>query len=216
MQFIKCLALLVLLAIFVAGCSQIPGRKTAKSPKIGDEGFEPLPDPYLSQTDPLPTEVRQTFKQARQAMEAQEWQIAQAKLEQLIETDASLSGPYVNLGLIHWQQGEEDKAAEAFARAIEVNLLNSEAYNQFAILRREQGKFEEAEQLYLQALEIWPHNPVTHRNLGILYDLYMGRLADALRHYKLSQQLAEEPERQVEGWIVDLQRRITEQQAAVR
>ena len=45
------------------------------------------------------------------------------------------------------------------------------------------GRFSEAEQSYTKALAVWQHDADTHRNLGILYELYMGRLLEAQQHY---------------------------------
>src|SRR5690606_873070 len=104
--------------------------------------------------------------------------------------------------------GETEKAAQAFTQAIAANANNLDAYNQLGILKREAGDFTGAEEQYQQALAIWPFHPASHRNLGILYDLYMGRGEEALRHYQAYQQLLPEPDKVVNGWIVDLERRI--------
>lgn len=181
-----------------------------------ESDFEPIPDPYLTHAKALSQAARSDFELAQQAMRAQQWQQAQTLLEQMTQLYPELSGPYVNLALVYRQLNQDEKAAAALERAIAVNPLNGEAYNQLAIMHREQGEFAEAEKLYLQALDVWPHNPIVHRNLGILYDLYMGRFADALRHYQMSQKVSSEPERRVQGWIVDLQRRINDRQAAAQ
>ena len=103
-----------------------------------------------------------------------------------------------------------DKADQAFTRAIAVNANNLAAYNQLAIMKREAGQFSAAEALYQQALRVWPFHPESHKNLGILYDLYLGKGALALQHYQAYQQLLAEPDRQVNGWIIDLERRLAQ------
>ncbi len=210
----------VLFAGWLAACSVVPGPSTTETgientAAADEEKIALMPDPYLAQAKPLPAGAAADFEQAQQAMAAQQWQNAQSLLEQMTQLYPSLSGPYVNLGLVYRQQNKSQLAIDAFKRAIAVNPLNSSAYNQLGVLYREQGEFQQAEQSYLQALEVWPHNAVVHRNLGILYDLYMGRFAEALQHYQMSQKVAAEPERRIEGWIVDLQRRMTDQQAAL-
>ena len=72
---------------------------------------------------------------------------------------------------------------------------------------QEQGEFEAAEQEYLSALAIADDDPLTHHNIGILYDLYLGIPHLALTHYQRYQELTGEGDRRVAGWIVDLQRR---------
>ena len=69
---------------------------------------------------------------------------------------------------------------------------------------------------YLLALKVWPDGPETHRNIGILYELYMGRLRDAQQHYLQYLSLREKQGyigddtsyRQVKGWSIDLSRRL--------
>lgn len=220
MQFCKRLIPWLCMLAVLTGCAlpqlqQGTANKAAESAQA-DADFEPIPDPYLAHTKPPSQAARTDFELAQQAMLAQQWQQARGLLEQMTQIYPELSGPYVNLALVYRQLNQDETAAEALERAIAVNPLNGEAYNQLAILRREQGNFAEAEKLYLQALEVWPHNPTVHRNLGILYDLYMGRLADALRHYQMSQKISGESERRIQGWIVDLQRRINDRQAAAK
>jgi Flp pilus assembly protein TadD len=86
--------------------------------------------------------------------------------------------------------------------------MNLDAYNQLAILQREQGRFNEAEANYQKALTIWPFHAESHRNIGILYDLYLGKNAEALAHFEAYQQLRGDGDKQVTGWIADLQRRL--------
>ncbi len=212
MGFIKPLWVWLLVVALLSACTTAP----TSNPDQTRKDFKPLPDPYLVQEKPLPAQARADFRQAVNAMNRQKWQEAEKILRRMTQAYPSLSGPHVNLGLVYRQMNKDSAAIESFKRATEINPLNSEAYNQLGILYREHGQFSQAEQSYLQALEVWPHNPVVHRNLGILYDLYMGRFDDALRHYQLSQKVSEEPEQRVAGWIVDLQRRMTEKQAAVR
>ncbi|MFT7175684.1 MAG: hypothetical protein ACJAUG_001685 [Halioglobus sp.] len=49
---------------------------------------------------------------------------------------------------------------------------------------------------------------MTHRNLGILYDVYLGEKIKALRHFNRYQTLTGGADRKVKGWIVDLQRQL--------
>lgn len=87
--------------------------------------------------------------------------------------------------------------------------LELAVYNERGIALREQGKFAEAEQAYLDALGQREAHPDSHRNLGILYDLYMGSTDQALLHFNRYQDLTGEEDRRVAGWIADLERRST-------
>src|SRR5690606_7040561 len=119
-----------------------------------------------------------------------------------------LAGPLVNLGIIYWRQEKLAEAEKFFNQALAGNALNNDAYIQFALFLRDQGRFAEAEAQYRKALEVWPHNAAAHRNLGILYDLYMGKFDEALKHYEMVLRLSRGPNKEVEGWIIDLKRRM--------
>ncbi len=169
-----------------------------------------IPDPYLALNVTVPTEAQQLFRQAVAALESEDYRTAERVCRQMLEAYPTLSGAYVNLGIALWRQSRIEPAADAFRQAIKVNKVNTDAYNQYGIMLREQGQFEEAEKIYRQALDVWPHSPAALRNLGILYDLYMGRHDQALQHYELLQRVLPEPSREIEGWIIDLKRRISE------
>lgn len=84
-----------------------------------------------------------------------------------------------------------------------------QAYNSYGIFLREEGRFAEAEQAYLSALDISASYPDTHRNIAVLYDLYLGEPEQALQHYHRYQQLTGADNREVAGWIADLERQLT-------
>ncbi len=214
------------LAVLLSGCTALNERlddlrsaratrsETVKAEQTpADMEEAPLiliPDPYEAQTVEIPAAAQRLFQEAVIAMQSDDYTSAQRLLTQIVQEYPKLSGPYVNLGITLWRLGHLDKAQEAFAFAVKVNPKNSDAYNQHAILLREQGRFAEAEKLYLAALDVWPHSPHSHRNLGILYDLYMGKWDKALEHYQMVKRILPEPSQEIEGWIIDLQRRIDE------
>jgi Tfp pilus assembly protein PilF len=119
-----------------------------------------------------------------------------------------LAGVYTNLGIVYERQGKTEEAVQAYQFALKKNPLNFDASNNLGVLLRDQGKFTEAEKVYLDALKQWPHHQDSLLNLGILYDLYMGKLREALANYKLAQRLNTEEDRKLKGWIVDLERRL--------
>ena len=135
---------------------------------------------------------------------------ARADLEWLIEEYPKLSGPYLNLALLHAAQGHVEEAEHFFQVTLEVNDRNLEAYNQYAIFLRQEGRFDESEAVYLSALDTWENHADTHRNLGVLYDLYRGDREKALAHYYRYQALTGGQDRQVAGWIIDLERQFTQ------
>jgi Tfp pilus assembly protein PilF len=193
----RILCLIVLSALLQACATMLPQVATGPA-NAGSE----------SQTlVAVSTAEQRRFERANQAFAMQDWPVAIAELEWLIEHNPRLSGPYLNLALVYQQQAESEAAEHYFALALEVNHGNLTAYNQYAVFLREQGRFVEAESLYLQALEISEQDPITHFNLGILCDLYLGEEQRALLHFERYQELTESDNRKVAGWIIDLQRR---------
>lgn len=166
------------------------------------------PNPYLATKPSINRQAQQLFNDAIAAMAKKQWPQAENLLTRVTTQYPNLSGAYLNLGLVYQTKGELDKAEQALNQAVAANANNLDAYNQLGILKREAGDFAAAEEQYKKALAIWPFHPASHRNLGILYDLYMGKSEQALQHYQAYQQLLPEPDKLVNGWIVDLERRL--------
>lgn len=104
----------------------------------------------------------------------------------------------------HDMEQDQGWLAQAFA-SDEAQL---EAYNSYGIFLREQGRFADAEQAYLSALDVSASYPDTHRNIAVLYDLYLGEPEQALQHYHRYQKLTDADNREVAGWIADLERQL--------
>ena len=141
-------------------------------------------------------------------MQSEDWNTAEKQLLDLQQKHPELSGPLVNLAIVYWRQEKPVEAENYFKQALALNPLNNDAYIQYGMFLREHGRFADAEAAYLKALEVWPHNAAAHRNLGILYDLYMGKFDAAMKHYEMVLKLSSEPNKEVEGWIIDLKRRL--------
>ncbi len=69
------------------------------------------------------------------------------------------------------------------------------------------GMFDESLAAYKKSLKLDHDYALAHRNIGILYDLYLQLPEQALNHYKKYLQLTSEPDKQVNNWIIDLERR---------
>lgn len=210
---------LLLLFLFVAGCStleNLPLNKAAESVDSSDVVNEEVvteeevipPNPYYESQKSVSREVRQQFSLAADLMEKELWSDAQASLEPMALENPKLSGIWLNLGITHLQQGNNAEAVKAFKNAVESNPLNIAAHNRLAYFYKESGEFAAAESQYQQALSVWDYDVETHKNLGILYDLYMNKPQLALNHYKRAQALNETEDRQLKGWIIDIERRM--------
>lgn len=214
----------VVASLLLAGCQFMPSDRaaapademisaTTQGTPDGEAVTPRAPNPYLLDPPYVPAEARQRFVAAQAAMQEQQWAVAETDLLWLTQHYPQFSGPFLNLALVYQQLGKPSAVEAAFQQAIATNANNVQAYNEWGIYLRGEGRFEEAESAYRQALVVWPDSPATHLNLGILYDLYMGRLEEALTHYRRYQALQEEADRRVQGWIVDTERRL--QQGAV-
>jgi tetratricopeptide (TPR) repeat protein len=220
MIFDKLTLLCVCSVLFLLGCSTTSTKKdkpvSANEASAVDaiDGVSILPsgpvtpNPYMQNKPAVSRTAMQNFTAATQAMRNKQWAQAESLLQNVIAENNKLSGAYVNLGLVYHAQKEDKRAEQAFSDAISANHTNLDAYNQLAILQRETGNFSAAEMNYKKALSIWPFHPASHKNIAILYDLYMGKSAEALPHYEAYLELIGGQDKQVTSWIADLQRRL--------
>lgn len=173
--------------------------------------------PYLDSPSPsVSREQRALFAQALEQMQQKSWSQARQSLQTLVAEAPELSAPWLNLAIVWIALNEPGQARAALERSLAANPLNVDAYNRLGALERSEGHFQAAEKLYQQALAVWPHSVDSHKNLGMLYDLYLGQWPDALLHYQAAQYLIEQstgaPDQQLAGWIVDLERRMQQGQ----
>jgi tetratricopeptide (TPR) repeat protein len=202
--------------VLLSGCaSKSPKKVKTKipedTPRMDVAPIERIANPYLTQKVKVPNGANEAFQKAVVLMQGENWAQAEKVLQPMTQTYPEMAGPWVNLGIVLWRQNKLEEAEKAFDRALQINPLHNDAYVQYAMMLREQGQFERAEKLYQKALEVWPHNLPALRNLGILYDMYMGKFEQALVQYELALRVMPEPSREMEGWIIDLKRRISEQ-----
>lgn len=207
--------ILVILISLLAACSSSPEKKSSKKSRgssvIAEGSILPsgpaTPNPYLQDAPSVSKTISSQFTSAQNAMRNQQWSQAENLLLQIIAANDKLSGAHLNLANVYAAQKEKDKAETSYEMAIMSNSKNLDAYNQFAIFKREQGDFAGAENLYKQAINVWPFHAASHKNIAILYDLYMGKPEQALPHYEAYFQLVGD-DKQAASWIADLQRRL--------
>lgn len=188
---LRCLLMLALVAV-LASCAA-PG--VAPTP-------EKAPEPKV---DP---KVAADYKAALDAMQGGQTEKAKQLFLVMAQAYPNLSGPYANLGIIHFQAGDHAAAAAAFNKALEINPKNAVSLNHLGIISRNKGEFKPAQQYYERALQADPNYAYAHLNYGILLELYMGKLDDALEHYKKYLSLTGDEDATVKKWVVDLERRV--------
>ena len=193
MPSIKSFWLLLGLALLLTGCSTVPSSRSTES---------------AEKPSAVDSALQRSYDQALQALRQGELEQAMGAFEELAKENPGLSGPMTNIGIIHLKQNQPEAAEKAFQEALSRNPESAPAHNQLGVALRLQGRFQEAESAYLSALEQDPAYLLAHRNLGILYDLYLAQPAKALEQYRHCQQLSENDNREFEGWILDLERRV--------
>jgi tetratricopeptide (TPR) repeat protein len=159
----------------------------------------------------IPAAAQTMFEQAVAVMGSGDSLEAELRFKEFALRYPDFPGAYVNLAIIHSNNGNDAAAQEALNAALALNPSHAAALNQQGMLFRKNGKFIEAEAAYLKAVTSSPDYALAHYNLGVLNELYLQRLEEALRHFELYQSLAGSDE-QVEKWITDLTRRVAANQ----
>ena len=188
------------------------------------------PNPYLQNPPAIDDEGRKRFSEAMLAIKALPiikvdnknenkkklvLSDAEKNLQKLIDDLPSLSGSAYNMAVLKYQQNDFKKALGYCEIALQRNLYNQDARNLQASIYRETSDFEKSEALHKENMKVWAGYKPAYRNLGILYDLYMGKSEEALPYYQQYNVLLVEEDRQVLGWILDIQRRLQAQRDAI-
>ncbi len=201
-------ALLVLLALGAcagSGPTQTadtrPGPTSSPAGATGGEQGESL----------IPAAALTLFEQAASSMASGDMLDAELRFKEFLLQYPGYPGAYVNLAIIHANNGNDAAASSAIDAALEIEPSHPAALNQLGMLLRRNGKFLEAEAAYLKAVTVSPDYALAHYNLGVLNELYLQRLDQALQHFEAYQAIVGNDE-QVEKWISDLTRRLAANQ----
>jgi len=171
---------------------------------VDSSGVAASPKKELPKIDP---KIAASYEAALSAMRAGKTGQAEKALQQLAVQYPDYSGPQANLGILYFHQNKLEKAKAAFQVSLKINPQNVVSLNHLGIISRGAGDFQQAKTYYEQALQIDPDYAYAHLNFGILLELYMGKLAEALGHYQRYQELTPEEDVDVKKWIIDLGRR---------
>lgn len=182
--------------LFMAACAATgPSGEVVSSPKKEE----------LPKVDP---KIAAAYEAALSEMRAGKTAKAEKALQALTAQYPNYSGPQANLGILYFHQNKLEEAKAAFQAALKINPKNVVSLNHLGIISRGAGDFKQAQAYYEKALQIDPNYAYAHLNYGILLELYMGKLPEALQHYQQYQKLTPEEDVEVKKWIVDLERRI--------
>ena len=165
---------------------------------------------FSANTQPdVPEKIKLAYEHALNSMKAGKHKKAIKQFRKIVRSQPQLAGPHTNLGMLYLKTNSLEQAEQSLLKAVELNPNNTIANNYLGIVYRNQGRFDDAEKAYLRALEIDSNYGYAHLNLGILYDLYKSDSHKALSHYQQYLNQADNPDKVVEKWIVDIKRRDT-------
>jgi len=205
---------LLTVALLVSGCGSLggtsarPGSTPAGSTESAARSSSEGSSIAFAQ---LPTTRPEVNVKPRSAQLCSDYVRAETLLLEITRIQPELSGPWLNLGQVYLAGERTDSARRAFERAIEANPTNCAAFNQLGVLARREGRLDEAESSYLACIDRDPTFPQVYLNLGILYEVYLGKLPQALKAYREYQELqvsAGVEDDIVKGWVIDLERRL--------
>jgi Tfp pilus assembly protein PilF len=153
------------------------------------------------------SDIQQSFDQALQLLEAEEYDTAISLLNSVIEREKRLTAPYINLAMAYRHKGNDKEAEKYLLKALEIDQAQPVANNELGIIYRKQGRFTDAKNVYTNALSEYPDYLPVIRNLGILCDLYLRDAQCALEQFtKYQEQVPDD--KTIEIWIADLKTRM--------
>ena len=201
-QFTNKSAIIIISCISIAGCmgTSVKDSDTQADGTTADK-------PVVIANFKVSTALKQQYKLALELMQSEDYRQAISLMENIIEEEPRISGPWVNIAIAYRQLDEIDKAESAIHMALEANPDNPYALNQAGIIMREQGKFSASEEMYKRALAEYPNYPNAHLNLAILCDLYLQNIVCAKSHYQAYQELNQDSDKSIVAWMNDLDRR---------
>ncbi|MDQ7074904.1 MAG: tetratricopeptide repeat protein [Gammaproteobacteria bacterium] len=178
----------LLLPLFITACAAMPNFSSEQKKSV-------------------PSAVEIPFQQGLARMRAKEYRAAERLFKRVVSVDKTLPGAYLNLAIVQTHLGKDSAAMVAVETLLALDGKHVAGLNQQGLLLRRRGDFEAAKLAYEKALEIAPKYALARLNLGVLCDLYLNRPVCALQAYKQFQQQSGAKDKQVAGWILDLERR---------
>ncbi len=202
----------LLTLVWLSGCASgavvtPDGASQSTEPAIVERLEEGRVGFVIREVSQLDGELRDSFSAGIEAMEAQNYALAVASLETVVEAEPQVSAPYINLAIAYRFTEQREKAQQPLKRALELVPGHPLASQEYAHLLRSSGDFNGAREILAAALEVFPEYYPLHKNLAILCDLYLGDLACAYEHYD-AYRAAQPDDAEVEIWLAELQMRL--------
>ncbi len=168
----------------------VDGKKVVKTPKLR----------------PVKPEALREFDAGMRAMRLggpEAFERAKPRLRAAVEIDGTLWEAWHNLGTVYWAEGDDDAAADAFGRALDVNPAHTPSLLARAEAHRRAGEFGKARKDYREALSRDPENAeVNARYASLLRE--QGKLEEAVDAARDALRYASGPEVYVELGLIYL------------
>jgi Flp pilus assembly protein TadD len=133
-------------------------------------------------------------------------------LREIVTVNPDMANASVNLAISYRKIDQVEKAHATIVAVLENHPNHTVALNQLGIIQRQRGNFDQALAAYERAITLDDNYALAHRNLGILYDIYLQIPDKALAHYEKYLMLSDNDDKEVSNWIIDLKRRIVADQ----
>ena len=133
----------------------------------GRQGF------VIRENPSMDAESRDEFERAVAMMNDGKNDKAIELLTKVIERSPAVTAPYINIAVAYMRTGKLEPAEQHLKTALELVPHHPVASNEYGLLLRKAGRFKEARDIYEKAVARFPDYLPVHRNLGILWDLYL-------------------------------------------
>lgn len=187
-------ASLALATLIMSGCSLF-----ATKPKLQDGAMD--------YSQPIPEALTEAYNQGLILLKKEQFAEAQTHWQNTAEQWPQYPGVWSNLALSQWHLEQYQQGLASSEKALELNAEFCPAKKIQALLQKENGQFETAIRNYEQAAICAPEDADIPYNIGIIYDLYLQDLSQALVYYSQAQELLSEENETLAMWITDLTNR---------
>lgn len=187
-------ASLALAMLLMSGCSLF-----AKKPSLQDSA--------LDFSQPIPEALTEAYNKGLLLLKKEQYPEALQQWQETVSQWPNYPGVWSNLAISQWHLEEYKEGLNSSEKALAINSEFCPAIKINALLQKENGQFLDAVSSYEKAALCAPEDADIPYNIGIIYDLYLQDLRQALAYYSYAQELLTEENATLAMWITDLQNR---------